>query len=150
MSRPITGTARIRNLAGVALLDLNDRDAYVLADWADDEESADRQASESPWVDGDGEDNYRLLSTVKTVTIRVKGSSWAQVEARRKALSDAVKASRVWLLERDIEGVSETWRASRPLSITSPIASSDITNRRRTVVLRIPCQPTSVITGLEP
>jgi len=149
MPREIVGTARIRTLASVVLLDLNAA-PYTLGDWSDDEETADRTAVESPWVDGDGETNWRLVSGVIEVQVRIATTSWALTETARKALSDAVKAAPVWLLEREIEGVSHVWRANRPLSITSPITSADIANRRRTVVLRIPVQPTPAITGLEP
>lgn len=150
MPREIEGTARIRDLAATVLLDLNDGEAYELADWSDDEENADVTTTESPWIDGDSEDNYRLTATVIAVQVRVKGASWAQVEARNKALRDAVKAAPQWLLEREIEGVSHVWRARRPLSITSEIKSHNIANRRRLVTLRIPVQPTAAITGLEP
>ena len=150
MSRQISGTARILSLANDVLLDLNDGDAYVLASWSDDEEVADSVTEESGYVDGDAEISYRLTATIIEVQVRVKGTTYAQVEGRRKALSDAVKAAPVWLLQRELEGVSVKWRARRPIYIGSPIDSAGIANRRRTVTLRIPVQPNPTVTGLEP
>lgn len=149
MARHIDGTARVRNLAGSILRDLN-ADVLTLVSWSDDEEIADRQSSTSPWVDGDTESTYRLTAVILTVAVRIKGATWAQVETTRKALSDDLKAAPEWLLERELEGVSTTWRVSRPTSITSPITTPDIANRRRTVEFRVVAQPSPVITGLEP
>ena len=148
MSRPIDGTARIRDAAGAILLDLNDGVSYVLASWSDDEEVAESVTAQSPWVDGDAEEMYRLAATIIEVQVRVKGSTWAQVEGNRKALADAVKAASTWVLERELEGVSVKWRARRPLSILSPVTSVDIANRRRYVTLRIPVQPSPSISGV--
>jgi len=148
MAWDIVGTARVRDMANAVLLDLNDGDAYALIGWSDDDEVADSVTEESGWVDGDAEISYRLSSVVIEVQVRVMGSTWAQTEARFLALKNAVKANPTWLLEREIEGVSVKWRARRPLSITSPVDSVAIANRRRLVTLRIPCQPTTSIAGL--
>lgn len=149
MPRTIDGTARIRNLANTVLRDLNAGDLTLVA-WSDDEEVADSQTIASAWADGDSETNYRLEAVIITVAVRIKGGTWAHVETVRKALSDDLKHAPQWLLEREIEGVSTVWRVRRPLSITSPIVTSDIANRRRTVEFRLAAQPTPAITGLEP
>lgn len=148
MARRIDGTARVRDLAGLVVLDLNSG-LFTLAGWSDDEETAERTASTSPWVDGDEEDSWRPVSGVIEVQVRIKGATtWPEVEAAFEQLKAAVKAAPVWLLEREIEGVSHVWRANRPLSITSPLTTADILNRRRTVVMRIPVQPTPAVTGV--
>lgn len=149
MARLIEGTARIRNLADTVVRDLNVGE-LTLVSWSDDEEIAEIEVSTSPWVDGDSEANYRLAAVIITVTVKIKAASWAAVETTRKALSDDLKAAPTWLLEREIEGVSTKWRVGRPLSITSPMATHDIANRRRIVEFRVKAQPTPLITGLEP
>ncbi|MDR6861980.1 hypothetical protein [Phycicoccus sp. 3266] len=146
MRRVIEGIARIRDTAGLVVLEAGDgRNGYRLADFSDDEVRWDRKTVTSPWVDGDGEAGpARKQALSKTVAIRVKGATWAEVEQRKEALFDAVAGP--FLLERVIEGVSYVWRASAA-DVSSPAVSAvDVLNRRRVVYLTVPVQPTPAIT----
>jgi hypothetical protein len=133
------------NTSGTLVLDLNTGgyEAVVLpgsdATWR-------RQVVTSPFVDGNHEVSSVLDGMVMEVQVRVRGSSWVQVEQRRAALHAATQAPR-WLLRISQGGVGEVWRADRADS-TSPAPTYAVQNLRRDVYLRIPVQPTPAISGL--
>ena len=138
-------TYRLRDAAGTLVLDLNS-DGYAVVESSDEDETWERRLSTSPWVDGDAEDGARLTAGARSLTVRVFGDSWAQVEARRLALN-AATSSPTWLLEEYANGVSQVWRAGRA-DRSSTMGKTDLINLRRIVTLRIPVQPSPSISGV--
>ena len=103
----------------------------------------------SPWVDGAADGIQTLDRTEVSILVKVFGSSWPQVEARRIALENALPLGE-WQLEEVVEGVSTTWRAGPAQVLVAPSTTADRLNKRRYVVLTFKVQPSPVVTGLEP
>jgi hypothetical protein len=139
-------TYKIRDSAGALVLDLCADEGYAVVVSSEDEQRWLRKLVASPFVDGDSEDSATLASSTRNLTVRVFGTTWAQVESRRLALRDAT-SERAWLLEEAVDGVSLVWRAGRADS-SSSFSSVDLVNKRRLVALSIPVQPTPAVSGV--
>lgn len=141
-------TIRCRDSAGTLVLDLLTANGYELV-W--DGVNIDgrvwrRLTASSPFIDGNQEVSSVLDSRTAEVTVRLVGSTWAAVQALYVALLAAVEAAS-WLLEVEIDGVSEVYRANRADSVAGT-TTVEITHAFRTVSLTIPVQPTPYVTGI--
>lgn len=131
--------------AGDLVLDLNSG-GYKVLRMSTSGQTWRRLTSTSPNVDGDSPSGPDTLeSQTHEVSVKITGTSWAQVMERLDALVDAVTSSPRWVLLIGIEGYGERWRASRA-DWVSPRRTSDVMNKSRVVNLSIPCQPTATIT----
>lgn len=130
---------------GALILDMNDPAAgYKGVVLGDAERVWDRRTSGSPWWDGDVTDGERLESVVKPLRVRIRGNTWAQVQARKRALVAAVE-TRAWVLRIGIDGDFEDWRAAVADS-SVPIPPDAVVNRMLVATLSVPCQPTPTVT----
>jgi len=140
-------TVRFRNSAGTLVLDLSSTGYEMVEDGVNIGGRAWRRVTvSSPFVDGNHEVSSVLDSRTAEVTVRLIGSTWAAVQALYAALMAAVEASS-WLLEVEIDGVSEVYRAS-PADSVAGTTTVEITHAFRTVSLTIPVQPTPYVTGI--
>jgi hypothetical protein len=140
----------IRDLAGTLVLALEDEanGYYIRGEGLPAEERRWlRRETRSPFVDGATVDGATVDQTEVSVLVKVFGSTWAEVEARFRALLDATTAP-AWLLEQAVEGVSTVWRAGPVDVLTPPPAPIDFLNKRRYVVLTFPVQPTPAVSGV--
>lgn len=146
--RTITADVTVRDLAGVAQLELTPANGYTVTLSPDEgEEVWESEEDKAPWVDGSTVGMERLACVVMPLSVRISGSSWAQVEQRRIALRNAT-ATPAWLLEYAVEGVVTTWRTNGRPDRSSSFTTSDVANRRRTVLMRVRVQPTPTVTGV--
>jgi hypothetical protein len=139
----------IRDLAGTLVLALEDEanGYYIRGEGLPAEERRWlRRETRSPFVDGATVDGATVDQTEVSVLVKVFGSTWAEVEARYRALLDATTAP-AWLLEQTVEGVSTVWRAG-PVDVLSEAHAIDFFNKRRFVVLTFPVQPTPAVSGV--
>lgn len=144
---PMDLTVRALDETGALLLDLN-TGGYKAVILPAASRTWKRRTVGSPFVDGAHEVGAVLDGTVLDVQVRVRGTSWGQVETLRHALVTALcDGDPVWLLQVAKEGVTETWRCDRP-DITSDSPASDVANRMRLIVLQVPAQPVPTIVGV--
>ena len=140
----------IRDRNGALLLALED-DAngyYVRGEGLPARERTPRGSeSSSPVIDGATDGVQTLAREEVTLLVKVFGSTWAQTEARRIALENALPVGE-WLLEEVVEGVSTTWRAGPARILIAPTSTADLFNKRRYVAVSFKVQPSPVVTFL--
>jgi hypothetical protein len=138
---------RVHDLSGSLILDLNasngysrDKDGFSLPGvaWR-------RTVVTSPVVDGEFESQRTKGAGKANLILRVKGSTWLEVEQRVNALEEAV--SEPFLLVAGLGATLYTFRA-RPADVDASFTIADIVNLSRIVSLEIPVQPNPTIEGL--
>lgn len=141
---------RVRNLAGTLLFDLHDHaNGYeVLSPLSMPEEAWRRLVTTSPYVDGSAETTAALDAGRLEVQMKITGSSWAQVETRRLAARASWINMPSFLLEVNLEGVTQTFRANRPDVTSLQVEASHLLRKVRLFVLTFPVQPNPTITGV--
>ena len=139
MTQWLTDQLRLLNSSGGLVLDIDDTRFDIVA-MAPPEWSRRRTAVTSPVMAGDVELASVPDAGLYGLVIRVKGTSWAQVDARYRALVAAL-TQRWWLLEGGINGVVETYRANAATTIQAPLVPAEIAANRRTVTVQVPVQP---------
>lgn len=101
----------------------------------------------SPFVDGDHTASAVLAAQAFELIVRVRGTTWVQVETRYQALLAAISAFS-WLFAETTEGVASVWRVSRPADSSSKKTTEGMDLGYRDVTIPIQVQPTPAITGI--
>lgn len=104
-----------------------------------------RSVASSPFVDGEFETHSSIGRQTLTMTIGVRGTSWAEVEARIQALEDDVTSTHALAVRTVVEGVTTTWQAYRP-DLDAPIAQENVVGLFCDVTLTWPVLPHPTIT----
>lgn len=151
MSDDFEVVCRLRSLDGVTtLFELHDHAAGydVMAPVEMPDEAWSRLSAESPYVDGEFETAARLAGGRLSVSVKISGESWVQVEQRRLAARAAYVSAPSFLLDVTLEGVTQTFRANRPDVSSLSVDTSDLYVKDRVIVLSFPVQPNSTVTGI--
>lgn len=146
MSCEITTAVQCLDSSGALVLDL-ETGGYEVVSLRIGDRTWRRVTVTSPWVDGDSEVQSTLASRQIDLVVRVRGTTWVQVEQRRAALESAVADAPSWQFKESIEGVQRVWRAFRA-DMASEAAAVEVVNLARLVSVTIPVQPTPTTTGL--
>jgi hypothetical protein len=101
-----------------------------------------RATAVSPDIEGNVELQSVLDAGVYELSLRVIGSSTADVNSKRATLLAAVE-TRSWVLSVGIDGSITKWKANRADSVTSQ-ERMYLHNFIRPMVIRVPVQPTPV------
>lgn len=130
------------------IFDMSDEAAgYEVVDVTPADESAARVTTTSPFVNGAFPVSERDDAGAYAVQVRVRGTTWAQVETRRLALRTAYRSAFSYLLDVTLEGVTTRYRASRPNVTGDTITSDNLDGLWRVLLLTFPVQPNPTVTG---
>lgn len=133
--------------SGATLVTLTAANGYRLLVWEPQAKTKRRNAVTSPWVEGEF-DATTPVGGARTgaLSVRVEGSTWAQVEGRTVALLD-VFDNATFSVSVLMGGVTTVWRC-RASDSGSSFTPEDQATMTRTVNASVLLQPNPTITGV--